>query len=164
MYDTNHFFRVDKGFVAQVAAVVGGRTVPLNAQQEEEAVKLVPLEVVNGVRHDAPGVLSMGRLADPNSGTSSFSILLGAAPHLDMQYTIFGRVLNGMEALRKMERIETFKEGIFVKPKERVTIHSSYVYTNETGACQRDLADLTERYRAQEKYLMEVRAKCLPGS
>ena len=32
----------------------------------------------------------MGRFDDPNSGTSSFSILLGDAPHLDMQYTIFG--------------------------------------------------------------------------
>jgi cyclophilin family peptidyl-prolyl cis-trans isomerase len=30
------------------------------------------------------------RYNDPNSGTSSFSILLGDAPHLDMQYTIFG--------------------------------------------------------------------------
>lgn len=35
------------------------------------------------------GVLSMGRYDDPNSGTSSFSILLGDAAHLDMQYTIF---------------------------------------------------------------------------
>ena len=57
---------------------------------QEEAEKNVPLEVVNGVRHDTPGVLSMGRLEDPNSGTSSFSILLGPAPHLDMKYTIFG--------------------------------------------------------------------------
>jgi len=38
----------------------------------------------------AAGVLSMGRYDDPNSGTSSFSFLLGAAPHLDMKYTIFG--------------------------------------------------------------------------
>jgi cyclophilin family peptidyl-prolyl cis-trans isomerase len=36
------------------------------------------------------GVLSMGRWDDPNSGKSSFSFLLGNAPHLDMQYTIFG--------------------------------------------------------------------------
>ncbi len=35
------------------------------------------------------GVLSMGRYDDPNSGASSFSMLLGDAPHLDMQYTIF---------------------------------------------------------------------------
>jgi cyclophilin family peptidyl-prolyl cis-trans isomerase len=34
----------------------------------------------------------MGRYDDPNSATSSFSFLLGAAPHLDMQYAIFGKV------------------------------------------------------------------------
>ena len=38
------------------------------------------------------GVMSMGRYDDPNSGTSSFSMLLGDAPHLDMHYTIFGCV------------------------------------------------------------------------
>ena len=32
----------------------------------------------------------MGRHSDPDSGGSSFSILLGPAPHLDQQYTIFG--------------------------------------------------------------------------
>jgi cyclophilin family peptidyl-prolyl cis-trans isomerase len=41
--------------------------------------------------HDA-GVVSMGRYADPNSATSSFSFLLGASPHLDMKYAIFGKV------------------------------------------------------------------------
>ena len=49
----------------------------------------MPLEVRADVKHTL-GVLSMGRFDDPNSGTSSFSILLGDAPHLDMQYTIFG--------------------------------------------------------------------------
>lgn len=38
----------------------------------------------------ASGVLSMARGSDPNSGGSSFSVLLGDAPHLDMQYSIFG--------------------------------------------------------------------------
>ena len=57
---------------------------------QKEAEKTVPLEVQQHVRHDKRGILSMGRLDDPNSGGSSFSILLGPAPHLDMQYTIFG--------------------------------------------------------------------------
>jgi cyclophilin family peptidyl-prolyl cis-trans isomerase len=88
-YNSNHFFRVDKGFVAQTGDVIYSRLAPLSPEQQAEAEKTVPLEVVAGVKH-APGVLSMGRTSDPNSGTSSFSVLLGAAPHLDMQYTIFG--------------------------------------------------------------------------
>jgi cyclophilin family peptidyl-prolyl cis-trans isomerase len=160
---------VDKGFVAQVADVIGGRQGKLNKVQQVEAEKEVPLEVKADVKHtegasrtpqpvretrtvcahtqqswpggaksaactsaschvllyprkerssretsvrmalavaDAQhgigadrhvlvllmcaGVLSMGRYDDPNSGSSSFSFLLGAAPHLDMKYTIFG--------------------------------------------------------------------------
>eukprot|EP00879_Flechtneria_rotunda_P022750 GHRR01024027.1.p1 GENE.GHRR01024027.1~~GHRR01024027.1.p1 ORF type:complete len:157 (+),score=25.08 GHRR01024027.1:181-651(+) len=88
-YTGNHIFRVDKGFVAQVADVNGGRTYPLDSKQQAEANKKVPLEVKEGVKH-VEGVLSMGRYDDPNSGTSSFSFLLGSAPHLDMKYTIFG--------------------------------------------------------------------------
>ena len=43
--------------------------------------------------------------ADPNSGGSSFSILLGAAPHLDMQYTVFGEVTEGLETLAALEEV-----------------------------------------------------------
>ena len=50
----------------------------------------VPLEVLSDLKHDKRGILSLARHSDPNSGGSSFSILLGAAPHLDMQYTVFG--------------------------------------------------------------------------
>lgn len=42
------------------------------------------------------------------------------------------RVVSGMETLRKMEKVETTKEGIFVKPKERITILSSYVKSSSS--------------------------------
>jgi cyclophilin family peptidyl-prolyl cis-trans isomerase len=58
-YNTNHFFRVDKGFVAQVASVVGGRTAPMNDEQQEEAEKSVVGEF-STVKH-VRGILSMGR-------------------------------------------------------------------------------------------------------
>ncbi|MQL88651.1 hypothetical protein Taro_021216 [Colocasia esculenta] len=55
----NHVFRVDKGFVAQVADVVGGRSAPMNEEQRTEAEKTVVGEFSN-VKH-VRGVLSMGR-------------------------------------------------------------------------------------------------------
>ena len=64
-------------------------TAPRPLLSQAEASKTVPLEVREGVIH-TKGVVSMGRYDDPNSGTSSFSVLLGNAPHLDMTYTIFG--------------------------------------------------------------------------
>lgn len=60
---------------------------------QEEAQKTVPLEVREDIKHERRGLLSMARYDDPNSGSSSFSITLGPAPHLNMQYTIFGSVM-----------------------------------------------------------------------
>ena len=73
-------------------------------------------------------IASLARHDDPNSGGSSFSIMLGPAPHLDMNYAIFGEVTEGIETLRSMEDVETTREGIFVMPKDRITIHSTYTY------------------------------------
>ena len=43
------------------------------------------------------GVLSAARSADPDSANSQFFICFGPTPHLDRQYTVFGKVLEGME-------------------------------------------------------------------
>ncbi|EFJ35298.1 hypothetical protein SELMODRAFT_79654, partial [Selaginella moellendorffii] len=135
-YNTNHFFRVDKGFVAQVADVVGGRKAPLNEAQMEEGKKTIKGEF-SDVKH-VRGILSMGRYSDPNSAQSSFSILLGSAPHLDREvslilfsfyaYAVFGKVTKGFETLELLQELPTKREGIFVMPQERVTILSTYYY------------------------------------
>eukprot|EP00250_Pteridium_aquilinum_P011469 c20092_g1_i1 orf=102-878(+) len=143
-YNTNHFFRVDRGFVAQVADVVSGREAPLNAEQREEGEKTVTGEF-SDVKH-TKGILSMGRYSDPDSAGSSFSILLGDAPHLDRQYAIFGKVTKGYETLAKLEELPTRKEGIFVMPLERITILSTYYYDStrsllEVG-CEEELSSL----------------------
>jgi len=120
-YDTNHIFRVDRGFVAQVQSVHSASVqTPLSAECKAESDKTVPAEFTN-IRH-VRGTLSMGRLADPDSGGSSFSMLLGRAAHLDNQYTVFGEVLDGEDVLAALETVETRKEGIFVMPKHRITI------------------------------------------
>ena len=98
-YNTNHFFRVDKGFVAQVADVSTWRTQGLSNLQQKYASKTVPLEVHRTLKHDAPGILSLARSDDPHSGWSSFSILLVSAPHLDTKYTIFGEITSGYDVL-----------------------------------------------------------------
>ena len=125
-YDTNHVFRVDKGFVAQVQSVDPSSVQkPLSPECRAESAKTVPGEFT-AVPHKR-GILSMGRMSDPNSGGSSFSMLLGRAAHLDNQYTVFGKVLSGDDVLAKLEQVETRKEGIFVMPKSRITIKSATV-------------------------------------
>ncbi|KAL2349277.1 hypothetical protein Fmac_003277 [Flemingia macrophylla] len=184
-YNTNHFFRVDKGFVAQVADVKGGRSAPMNEEQNREAEKTVVGEF-SEVKH-VRGILSMGRYDDPDSGSSSFSILLGNAPHLDGKYAIFGKVTKGDETLTKLEQLPTRKEGIFVMPMERITILSSYYYgkdlsiisfflswspTNISAKLTKNALELIEPFRRLAASAVEVerqfslvtlqRMKCFP--
>ena len=164
LYNTNHFFRVDKGFVAQVADVVGGRTAPMDAHQKAIASQSVPGEF-SEIKH-VRGTLSMARYDDPNSGTSSFSILLGNAPHLDGKYAVFGRIISGEEALTAMEGMATKREGMFVMPVERITILSSYVkepYEASASECISELKEAKRRANGLTVEIEKYRQKRLPG-
>jgi cyclophilin family peptidyl-prolyl cis-trans isomerase len=93
VYDSAWFYRIEPNFVAQVTDA-RNRKSPLTPEQEKALTK-VPAEF-SSVPHRS-GVLSMARQNDDvNSGESSFSILLGPAPHLDGKYTVFGQVEWGM--------------------------------------------------------------------
>ena len=50
------------------------------------------------------GVLSAARSADPNSANSQFFICFDSAPHLDRQYSAFGKVIKGMEFIDKIKK------------------------------------------------------------
>ncbi|XP_059278307.1 peptidyl-prolyl cis-trans isomerase CYP23 [Lycium ferocissimum] len=159
-YNTNHIFRVDKGFVAQVADVASGRSAPMNEEQKAEAGKTVVGEF-SEVKH-VRGILSMGRYEDPDSGGSSFSMLLGDAPHLDGKYAIFGKVTKGDETLRKLEQLPTRREGIFVMPTERITIHSTYYYDTNMKTCEEERSLLKRRLSAAAVEIERQRMKCFP--
>ncbi|KAI6676818.1 hypothetical protein NL676_037614 [Syzygium grande] len=159
-YNTNHFFRVDRGFVAQVADVTNGRSAPMNDEQRTEAEKTVVGEF-SDVKH-VRGILSMGRYDDPDSAQSSFSILLGDAPHLDGKYAIFGRVTKGDETLKKLEQLPTRREGMFVMPTERITILSSYYYDTRAESCEEENSTLRRRLAASAVEVERQRMKCFP--
>ena len=65
------------------------------------------------------GVLSMARSADPNSAGSQFFICLATCPHLDGSYTAFGKVTDGIDAVRSMGGSETASGD---RPVEAVTM------------------------------------------
>lgn len=159
-YNTNHFFRVDKGFVAQVADVAGGRLAPMNEEQRAEAEKTVVGEF-SDVKH-VRAILSMGRYDDPDSAQSSFSMLLGDAPHLDGKYAIFGKVTKGDDTLKKLEELPTRREGIFVMPTERITILSSYYYDTNMERCEEERSTLKQRLAASFVEIERQRMKCFP--
>ena len=100
VYDGIYFYRLERNFVLQTATHFD-RATPLTPQQQALIHPLV-LEP-SPVLHQR-GVLSLARAdADPNSGETSFSILLGDAPHLDGKYTIFGTIEKSEEVLREIE-------------------------------------------------------------
>lgn len=123
VYDGAQIFRVEKNFVAQVENF-DARLDALTPEQKAAAQKLpAEFSVLPHVR----GELSMARFDDPNSAETSFSIMLGAAPHLNEKYTIFGRVVGGWSTMAALDQVQ-IDEGN--KPRTPVLILKAEVATD----------------------------------
>ncbi|MEA2735800.1 MAG: peptidyl-prolyl cis-trans isomerase, partial [Humisphaera sp.] len=73
----------------------------------------------NDTKHDR-GILSMARTADPNSAGSQFFIMHARSPHLDNQYTAFGKVTQGLEVIDKIVNAPT---GANDRPRDPTKIN-----------------------------------------
>jgi len=92
-YDGLAFHRVVPGFVAQGGDPKGDGTGGPGYKIKAEFNKQKHLR----------GSLAMARAADPDSAGSQFYITFGPQPSLDSQYTVFGRVVSGMEHVDKIK-------------------------------------------------------------
>ena len=99
-YNGVAFHRVIDGFMAQ-----GGD--PTGTGSGGSGKKL-PAEV--SAEPHVRGVCSMARTQDPNSADSQFFIVFGDATFLDRQYTVWGKVVSGMDAVDKIKRGEPVRE------------------------------------------------------
>ena len=108
-YDNVVFHRVIDGFMAQTGDVQFGNSSndDFNLRRAGTGNSELPdlKEEFSSVPHDR-GTLSMARTSDPNSANSQFFICFKPAPFLDRQYTVFGKVLEGMEFVDKIKRGE----------------------------------------------------------
>lgn len=59
----------------------------------------IPAEFTDQILFDQPGLVAMARSNDPDSAGSQFFITTAPAPHLNSQYTIFGRVIEGQDVV-----------------------------------------------------------------
>ena len=106
-YDGVVFHRVIDGFMAQVGDVQFGNSSSDNFDLNRAGTGGSDLPNLKAEFNDIPhvkGILSMARSSDPNSANSQFFICFEDAPHLDRQYTVFGRVVEGMEFVDKIKR------------------------------------------------------------
>jgi len=106
-YDNVVFHRVIDGFMAQTGDVQFGNSTDNNFNLQRAGTggsDLPDLKAeFNNIPHER-GTLSMARSSDPNSANSQFFICFEAAPHLDRQYTVFGKVIEGMENVDKITK------------------------------------------------------------
>jgi peptidylprolyl isomerase len=109
-YDGIVFHRVIEGFMAQggdpTGTGTGGSGVKLPAEFSREPF----------VR----GTLGMARSADPNSGDSQWFICFAPAPFLDGKYTVWGRVIEGMDHVDNIKKGDPSANGVVASPDKIV--------------------------------------------
>ena len=93
-YDGVVFHRVIDGFMAQTGDVKFGNSKNFNSKLVGTGGSSLPdlKAEFSNLPHER-GTLSMARSMNPNSANSQFFICFDAAPHLDGQYTVFGKVV-----------------------------------------------------------------------
>jgi peptidyl-prolyl cis-trans isomerase B (cyclophilin B) len=100
-YKNMVFHRVVPGFVIQTGDPLsngsGGFTDPKTG-----AERTIKLETRPGLKHDAAGVVAMARSPDPDSASSQFYITLAPTHNLDGGYAVFGRVVKGLDVVKKI--------------------------------------------------------------
>ena len=126
-YDNVVFHRVIDGFMAQTGDVKFG-----NSSSDDFDLRRAGMggsdlpdlnQEFNSLPHDR-GTLSMARSSDPNSANSQFFICFKQAPFLDRQYTVFGKVIEGMDNVDKIKRGDENNNGAVTDPDKIISFKS----------------------------------------
>jgi len=135
VYNSTHFYRIEPGFILQTANAED-RLIPLTPVQKA-LIENIPDEFSTSLHH-VPGVLSMAHGDTPNSGQTSFSILLGNAPHLDGKYTVFGKLIFGQRTLANLISVPRDAENL---PKVNLQIQHAFGVDSGTNLLSLGLVD-----------------------
>ena len=124
-YDGVVFHRVIDGFMAQTGDVQFG-----NSSNDQFDLKRAGMggsdlpdlkEEFNDLPHER-GTLSMARSQDPNSANSQFFICFKESSFLDRQYTVFGKVIEGMDLVDKIKRGDQNNNGSVSNPDKIISL------------------------------------------
>ena len=126
-YDNVVFHRVIDGFMAQTGDVKFGNSSNNDFDLRKAGMGGSDLPDLKSEFNDLPhqrGTLSMARSQDPNSANSQFFICFKPAPSLDRQYTVFGKVIEGMEFVDKIKRGDENNNGSVSDPDKIISFKS----------------------------------------
>ena len=126
-YDNVVFHRVIDGFMAQTGDVKFGNSSSNNFNLSMAGTGGSDLPNLKAEFSDVPhlrGTLSMARSSDPDSANSQFFICFKPAPFLDRQYTVFGKVLEGMEFVDMIKRGDDSNNGAVSEPDKIISFKS----------------------------------------
>ncbi|MCL2310281.1 MAG: peptidylprolyl isomerase [Proteobacteria bacterium] len=142
-YDGTQFHRVIAGFMIQ------GGGLDENLQQKPTRPPIAnegPENQKAGVKNTV-GTIAMARTGDPHSATAQFFINVADNKPLDYTastpqgfgYTVFGKVIEGMDVVNKIAKVETGRQGGFADlPKTPVIIRkATVVETGSKGASEK---------------------------
>ena len=124
-YDNVVFHRVIDGFMAQTGDVKFGNSSSDNFDLKRAGTGGSDLPDLKEEFSDLPherGTLSMARSQDPNSANSQFFICFKESSFLDRQYTIFGKVIEGMEFVDKIKRGDDSDNGSVSDPDKIISL------------------------------------------
>jgi cyclophilin family peptidyl-prolyl cis-trans isomerase len=125
-YDNVVFHRVIDGFMAQTGDVKFGNTSSPDFNLDLAGTGGSELPDLKAEFSDIPhtrGILSAARSSDPNSANSQFFICFDSAPHLDRQYSVFGKVIKGMEFVDMIKKGDP-NSGSVRDPDKIITLRS----------------------------------------
>ncbi len=123
-YDNVVFHRVIDGFMAQTGDVKFGNSSSSDFDLRRAGTGGSTLPDLKAEFSNLPherGTLSMARSSDPNSANSQFFICFVATPFLDRQYTIFGKVIEGMEFVDKIKKGDSNNNGAVSNPDKIIS-------------------------------------------
>ena len=126
-YDSVVFHRVIDGFMAQTGDVKFGNSSSKDFDLRRAGMGGSDLPDLPAEFNDLPhekGTLSMARSSDPNSANSQFFICFEAAPFLDRNYTVFGKVIEGMDNVDKIKRGDSNNNGSVTDPDKIISFKS----------------------------------------
>ncbi|XP_071947986.1 peptidyl-prolyl cis-trans isomerase-like 3 isoform X2 [Antedon mediterranea] len=84
-------------------------------------------EFVDTIKHNVRGVVSMANNG-PNTNGSQFFITYAKQPHLDMKYTIIGKVIDGLDTIDELEKLPVNEKNY--RPLEKVCISDITIHAN----------------------------------